>query len=738
MRDMRQRRGCVEHALEVRGVSLRFGGVRALTDISFGVNDGELFSIIGPNGAGKTSIVNCISGRYRPTEGQLFYRGRDITALNPNARPRLGIGRTFQNLALFHHMSVLDNIMVGRHHLLKNNFITGSLYWWAGARREELEQRRKGEEIIDFLDLQPVRKATAGTLPYGLRKRVELARAMALEPRLILLDEPMAGMNFEEKEDMARYIVDLNEEFGMTVMMIEHDMGVVMDISHRVMVLDFGLCRPFTWNDYQGRVRDFALGLVELGLGRGAVIGIIGDNRPDWVSAEIAAHAIGAMSLGLYRDVLDEEAAYLLSYGEARLVFAEDEEQVDKLLTLAERVPHLKHIVYSDPRGMRKYDDPRLIEADKLAALGRDRAAREPALYDRLVDATSGEAVAILCTTSGTTANPKLAMLAAGRVLRHCATYLAFDPKGPDDEYVSVLPLPWIMEQVYVLGKGLLCRMKVNFVEQPDTMMNDFREIAPTFVLFAPRVWESIAADVRAGVMDSSPLKQRLYELGMKTGLSALAQGKRSTISDMLMYRALTSRHCFTQQRSAATGGAALGPDTFKFFQAMGVPLRTLYGQTELLGAYTLHPFGEVDPDTTGVAMADSIEIRIERPDIHGVGEIVVRHPNMFLGYYKNPDAAATDVREGWMHSGDAGYFNDKKQLVVIDRTKDLAETARGERFSPQYIENKLKFSPYIAETVVLGAGRDALAALICIRSSLISKRARENRTTFTTYTALH
>src|ERR1700731_865555 len=177
---------------------------------------------------------------------------------------------------------------------------------------------------------------------------------------------------------------------------------------------------------------------------------------------------------------------------------------------------------------MRKEDAPRLMPADKLAGMGRERAPREAGLYDRLVDATRGEDTAILCTTSGTTANPKLAMLAAGRVLRHCATYLAFDPKGPDDEYVSVLPLPWIMEQVYALGKGLLCRMKVNFVEQEDTMMHDFREIAPTFVLFAPRVWESIAADVRAGVMDSSPLKQRLYELGMKTGLSALARGKHS------------------------------------------------------------------------------------------------------------------------------------------------------------------------------------------------------------------
>jgi long-chain acyl-CoA synthetase len=500
---------------------------------------------------------------------------------------------------------------------------------------------------------------------------------------------------------------------------------------------DLGLWRIFTWNDYQTRVHDFALGLIELGLKRGDVIGIIGDNRPDWMAAEIATHAIGAMSLGLYRDVLDEEAAYLLSYGEAKLVFAEDEEQVDKLLALSDRAPNLKHIVYSDPRGMRKYDDPRLMEAEKLATMGRDRAAREPGIYDRLVDATQGEDVAILCTTSGTTANPKLAMLAAGRILKHCATYLAFDPKGPDDEYVSVLPLPWIMEQVYALGKGLICRMKVNFVEEPETMMHDFREIAPTFVLFAPRLWESIAADVRAGVMDSSPLKQKLFDVGMKTGLSALAQGKRSMLADQLLFRALRDRLGFTRLRSAATGGAALGPDTFKFFRAMGVPLRTLYGQTEMLGAYTLHPFGKVDPDTTGVPMAADIEIRVDNPDVNGVGEIVVRHPNMFLGYYKNPEASTADIKDGWMHSGDAGYFNADKQLVVIDRIKDLAETSRGERFSPQYLENKLKFSPYIAETVVLGAGRDTLAAMICIRYSIIAKWAEKNRISFTTYTDL-
>jgi long-chain acyl-CoA synthetase len=323
-------------------------------------------------------------------------------------------------------------------------------------------------------------------------------------------------------------------------------------------------------------------------------------------------------------------------------------------------------------------------------------------------------------------------MLAAGRVLKHCATYLAFDPKGPDDEYVSVLPLPWIMEQVYALGKGLVCRMKVNFVEEPETMMHDFREIAPTFVLFAPRLWESIAADVRAGVMDSSPLKQKLFDIGMKTGLSALAQGKHSMLADQLLFRALRDRLGFTRLRSAATGGAALGPDTFKFFRAMGVPLRTLYGQTEMLGAYTLHPFGKVDPDTTGVPMAADIEVRVDNPDVNGVGEIVVRHPNMFLGYYKNPEASVADVKDGWMHSGDAGYFNADRQLVIIDRIKDLAETSRGERFSPQYLENKLKFSPYIAERWCSAPAATTLAAMICIRYSIISKWAEKNRISFT------
>ena len=294
--------------------------------------------------------------------------------------------------------------------------------------------------------------------------------------------------------------------------------------------------------------------------------------------------------------------------------------------------------------------------------------------------------VAILCTTSGTTANPKLAMLAAGRVLRHCATYLAFDPKGPDDEYVSVLPLPWIMEQVYVLGKGLLCRMKVNFVEEPETMMHDFREIAPTFVLFAPRVWESIAADVRARVMDASPLKQRLYDIGMKPGLAALARGQALDPCR----RAAVPRAA----RPARLHPPALGGDRRRGARPRHLQVLPGHGRA---AAHALRPDRTARrlhaasararsiPIRPASPMADDIEIRVDNPDVNGVGEIVVRHPNMFLGYYKNPEASAADIKDGWMHSGDAGYFNDDKQLVVIDRIKDLAETSRGERFSPQY-----------------------------------------------------
>ena len=226
--------------LELQNISVHFVGIKALNNVSFKVEKESLFSIIGPNGAGKTSLLNVISGRYKPKNGDLLFKGKNITNFHPNTRPDLGIGRTFQNLALFNHMTVLENIYIGRHHLLRSNFFSGAIYWLSGAKNEEVNNRKEAEKILDFLEISNIRKSTAGTLSYGLRKRVELARAIAIQPELILLDEPMAGMNQEEKEDMARFIIDLNREWKITVVMIEHDMGVVMDISKRIAVLDFG------------------------------------------------------------------------------------------------------------------------------------------------------------------------------------------------------------------------------------------------------------------------------------------------------------------------------------------------------------------------------------------------------------------------------------------------------------------------------------------------------------------
>ena len=226
--------------LELQNISVHFGGIKALNNVSFKVEKESLFSIIGPNGAGKTSLLNVISGRYKPKNGDLLFKGKNITNFHPNTRPDLGIGRTFQNLALFNHMTVLENIYIGRHHLLRSNFFSGAIYWFSRAKNEEVNNRKEAEKILDFLEISNIRKSTAGTLSYGLRKRVELARAIAIQPELILLDEPMAGMNQEEKEDMARFIIDLNREWKITVVMIEHDMGVVMDISKRIAVLDFG------------------------------------------------------------------------------------------------------------------------------------------------------------------------------------------------------------------------------------------------------------------------------------------------------------------------------------------------------------------------------------------------------------------------------------------------------------------------------------------------------------------
>ncbi|EGQ7797706.1 long-chain fatty acid--CoA ligase [Vibrio parahaemolyticus] len=499
---------------------------------------------------------------------------------------------------------------------------------------------------------------------------------------------------------------------------------------------EFGIWREFTWQDYENRVKWMALSLQDLGIGEQDVIGLLGDNRPEWVWGELAAHAIKGYSLGIYQDSMHEEVAYLINYAKAKVVIAEDEEQCDKLLELGDEIPSVEYIIYCDPRGMRKYDDPRLIDVEQVYKKGQLIDKANPDKYLNMVAATKGSDLSILCTTSGTTSKPKLAQLHSGSFLDHCAAYLRADPRSPGDNYVSVLPLPWIMEQVYVVGQALISRQIVNFVEEQETMMSDLREIGPNFVLLAPRVWENIVADVSARMMDSTPFKQKMYKLGMSLANKALDQGKRSKLAEWILLRALRDRLGFSNLSSAATGGAAMGPDTFRYLQAIGVPLKQLYGQTEMCGAYTVHKADDVDYDSVGVAF-DNAEVKVINPDSNGVGEIIAKSSGMFTGYLNNQAAYDEDVQDGWMHTGDAGYFKDSGHLVVIDRLKDMSETSHGDRYSPQFIENKLKFSPFIAEAVVVGKGRPWLSAIICIRYAIVAKWAEQKGIAFTNYTNL-
>ena len=495
---------------------------------------------------------------------------------------------------------------------------------------------------------------------------------------------------------------------------------------------DLGIWGEYSWTQYRDQVRLIALGLASLGVQRGEVVALMGRNRPNWVWGELAAQCLGCLTLGIYEDVLSGEAAYLLEAAGVAAVLCEDEEQVDKLLGLA--APGLRLIVFHDDRGMRKYADQRLVGWESLMEAGRQRLEAEPGRFEAEIAQGSGGDVAILCTTSGTTAQPKLAMLQHRPFLEHIAAYLRAEPRLPTDEYVSILPLPWIMEQVYVVVMPLLCRIRVSFPEGPETAMRDLREIGPTHILLAPRVWEQTAAEVRARLMDAGALTRRLFEWAVDHGAAAVDRGDHHRLADILVFSALRDRLGFSRLKSAATGGAALGPDTFRFFLAMGVPLRQLYGQTEAAGAYTLQVHPELDCDTSGLPFDDT-QIRIIDPDESGTGEIATRHPGLFKGYFGN-DAATLEVldRGGWLRTGDAGYLDGKGRLTVIDRVKDIAATTGGSRFSPQFIENKLKFSPYVGECVVLGSGRPFLSAILCIRYAMVAKWAEARRIGFTTY----
>jgi len=512
--------------------------------------------------------------------------------------------------------------------------------------------------------------------------------------------------------------------------------------KHALREKDYGIWQSFTWQEYYDHVKYFCLGMVSLGLERDDKVSIIGDNRPEWIYTEIAAQCVGAVPIGIYQDSILKEVSYIINLSRSKIVVAEDQEQCDKILDMAEDIPSIEHIIYHDPKGMRVYDDPKLIYFPDVEALGRQYEEEHPGFFEEQVDATKETDVASICTTSGTTGNPKLSLLSHRNMVTMARNLGEVDKKYESDEFVSFLPLPWIGEQMMAISSSLLFGFTVNFPEKPETAQDNVREIGPHVMFSPPRVWENMAASVQVRIMDASPLKRLVYNLCLPIGYhwaDLKFQKKTPTLIDKLKYglayclvfRALKDRLGFTHIRSASTGGAALGPDTFRFFHALGVNLKQIYGQTEISGISCIHYDGDIDFDSVGKPIPGT-EIKITEE-----GEIISRSSSLFMGYYENQEATDETIIDGWLHSGDAGYFNDNGHLIVIDRVKDVMTLSDGTKFSPQFIENKLKFSPYIKEAVAIGHERDFIVAMICIDFEIVGKWAENNRLAYTTYTDL-
>ena len=505
---------------------------------------------------------------------------------------------------------------------------------------------------------------------------------------------------------------------------------------------EFGIWQSFTWADYLRHVREFSLGLVSLGLQRGDKVAIVGDNRPEWVFAELAALCAGAVPLGIYQDSTATEVGYVIDHSDAVFVVAEDQEQVDKILELKEKIPKVRSVIYTDPKGMRAYTDTFLLDFNEVQKRGRELDAREPGLFDRNVAQGTGGDTALIAYTSGTTGFPKGSLLTHTNMLSMAASLISVDSKYPGDEFLSFLPLPWIGEQMMGVASALLVGFTVNFPEEPDTVQENLREIGPNVMFSPPRIWENLAASVQVKVMDASALKRFAFNRAMPIGVrmaDCRFEKRQPSLGLRLAYlaaywgvfRALRDRLGFSRLRSASTGGAALGPDTFRFFHALGVNLKQIYGQTEISGISCIHRTGDVNFDSVGKPIPGT-EIQIAEN-----GEILSRSKSVFTGYYKNDAATVEVLQDGWLHSGDAGYFTADGQLIVIDRLKDVMHLLDGTRFSPQFIENKLKFSPYIKEAVVLGDKRERITALINIDMPIVGKWAEKQRLGYTTYTDL-
>ena len=507
---------------------------------------------------------------------------------------------------------------------------------------------------------------------------------------------------------------------------------------------EFGIWQSWSWAEAAEEIDAIAIGLLALGVDRGDHVAIIGRNRPALYWSMVAAQKVGAVPVPLYQDAVAEEMAYVLEHCFARFVICGDQEQVDKVIEVQERVPQIEHIIYQDARGLRKYDHSKLHALASVQAEGR--AARER--FERELAAREAEldfdATCVMLYTSGTTGKPKGVVLSNRNIIMTAKASSEFDHLRPDDEVLAYLPMAWVGDFIFSIGQAYWTGFCVNCPESAETMMTDLREIGPTYYFAPPRVFETLLTSVMIRMEDAGPIKRRLFEKFLnhaKIVGPKMLDGKPVGLMDRLKYQLgnllvigpLKNTLGLTRIRVGYTAGEAIGPEIFDFYRALGINLKQLYGQTEASVFITQQPDHEVRPDTVGVP-SPGVELRIADN-----GEVYYRSPGVFVEYYKNPEStASTKDPEGWVATGDAGFIEEGTgHLRIIDRAKDVGKMADGRLFAPKYVENKLKFFPNILEAVVFGNGREMCTAFINIDLTAVGNWAERNNIAYASYQEL-
>jgi long-chain acyl-CoA synthetase len=503
---------------------------------------------------------------------------------------------------------------------------------------------------------------------------------------------------------------------------------------------DRGIWQPYSWQLYWQEARDFALGLAAKGFAPGDKLSVIGENRPRLYVAQLAAMSLGGIAVPVYQDAIASELAYVLDHAETSVIVAEDQEQVDKILSLKERLPHLRLLVYDDPRGLRSYDDPLLQPFEAVQTAGREFGAAHPGYVEAAVAAGDADDLCLFSYTSGTTSRPKGVMLSHANLLIPAEAFATMEGMRASEEHLAYLPMAWVGNSLISLALHLWIGFTINFPEKPETLRRDLRELGPTIALAPPRLWENALTEIMVRAADASPLKRCVF--GLFRGVAERAQTRLAAggrlspglkllraFGDFLVYAPLRDELGLTRARLVYTGGAPLGADTFRFFRAIGVNLKQVYGATELSGLCAVQPDGEVDPDTVG-RMIPGAEARIDDG-----GEVQVRSGGVFQGYYKQPEATDEVLTEdGWLKTGDAGFLDRRGQLVIVDRARDVGKMADGTVLAPQFLENKLKFSPYIGEAVVFGDARPFVAAIVAIDAATVGNWADRRNLAYTSF----